>query len=243
MKQKERLGFARLRNSVRLDLKVQARYSFPQIYAYVTAVYVVLFLATGLHRTFPPLLPLFLLSEPGMLGYTFAAAQVHFERGQGSAVALAVTPLRTGEYVLGKCIASAITAASAGLLLYALVVGMDTRLLWLLPPLALTAAAFGLLGMGLSAGYDDFARFLFTTMPPVQVILVALPALLLLGMVPGSWFAWTPSYQALSAFALLAGGRPDPFRYLFQVGYLGLSVVVVYRWAVGRFEAARETWG
>lgn len=195
----------RLRNAVRLDLLVQSRYLFPQIYLGLSVLYVLLFRYTLLSRWAADLLPVFLFSEPGLLGFYLAAAQLYFERGEGSLTAVVVTPLREEEYLLARAASMGLIATLAGGMIFGFVLGFDIRLALLLIPLFLTAALFTLAGVAVSAYFSEFTRFLMASF--VLLIPVSLPVVsYFFGLGPDWLFIWIPSSPALVAFASLTGG-------------------------------------
>jgi fluoroquinolone transport system permease protein len=186
------------------------------------------------------LVPAFLLGEPGTLALTLVAAQAYLERGERSVTALAVTPLRSGEYVFAVVFASALVATLAGMLIQGGVLGVDLRLALLLPPLLLTATLAGFLGLGLSARFSEFTRFLIGGLMPAMVV-IQLPFLSYFELVPRLAFVWIPTDAALFGLANLA--RPDPalLHYALYAALLLGYNVVAFRWARRSFqERVRE---
>ncbi|MDP2871442.1 MAG: hypothetical protein Q8P31_02765 [Bacillota bacterium] len=221
---------SRVATVVRVDLRVQGRHLFPQIYLVLTILYALLLRLTPLSVLTPLLLPIFLFSEPGLLGMLFTAAQHYFEQTQGVAVAVAVTPLRVREYVLGKALSISVLATAASVLLMALVAPVDARLLALVPAMWLTSVTFGLFGLGVAVHFTDFFRFLFAVMR-LQGLL-QLPALAIIGLVSRWWFIWLPSAPALYALEQVVqqgpralGGAAYWAYLLFMAGWAAAALV------------------
>lgn len=211
----------RLGTAIRADLTVQGRHRFPHIYLAITVFYALLLRLTPLSTAVPALLPLLLFSEPGLLAMFFTAAQHFFERTQGVAVALAVTPLRVREYVLAKVVSISLLATAAGVLLTAIVMAPDGGLLALAPVLFLTAALSGFIGLALATYFTDFVRFLFAAGLLVQVPLF-LPVLAVLELSPPARFIWLPSAPAWYALRLVVLAGPGAFRLAAYWWYLAL---------------------
>lgn len=224
----------RLGNAIRLDLLVQSRYLFPQIYLGLAALYVLLFRYALPAQWTDLLMPVFLFSEPGLLGFYLAAAQLYFERGEGSVTALAVTPFREEEYLLARAASMGLIATLAGGLVAGLVLGLDLRLGLLLITLYLTATLFTLLGVAVSAYFSEFTRFLVGSF--VLLIPVFLPFLSYFQLAPARAFAWLPSHPALAAFAALTGapggaGGVDSGAYIVSTLQLIGFNILAFWWA------------
>jgi fluoroquinolone transport system permease protein len=185
-------------------------------------------------------LPAFLLGEPGTLALTLVAAQAYLERGERSVTALSVTPLRSGEYVFALVLASALVATLAGMLIQAAVIGVDLRLVWLFPMLLLTAMLAGFLGLGLSARFSEFTRFLIGGLMPAMLV-IQLPYLSYFELAPRLAFVWIPSDAALFGLANLARPHPDPLNSALYAALLLGYNIVAFRWARRSFqERVRE---
>jgi len=225
----------RVWNALRLFLLAQWRGRFPHVYLGIALLTVLAFRLAIPKQYAASLVPAFLLVEPGTLALTLVAAQAYLERGDRSVTALAVTPLRSGEYVLAMVLASALLATLAGTLIQGGVLGVDLRLVLLLPPLLLTATLAGFLGLGLSARFSEFTRFLVGGLMPVM-LLIQLPTLSYFELAPRLAFAWIPSDAALFGLANLARPDPDPLRYALYAGLLLGDNAVAFRWARRSFQ-------
>ena len=227
-------------NALQLFLLAQWRRRFPHVYLGMALLTVLAFRLAIPEQYAESLVPAFLLAEPGTLALTLVAAQAYLERGERSVTALAVTPLRSGEYVFALVLASALVATLAGMLIQGGVLGVDLRLLLLLPPLLMTAMLAGFLGLGLAARFSEFTRFLVGGLMPAMV-LIQLPFLSYFGLAPRLAFAWIPSDAALFSLANLARSDPDPLHYALYAALLLGYNVVAFRWARRSFqERVRE---
>jgi fluoroquinolone transport system permease protein len=228
-----------------MDLKVQGRNRFPHIYLALTLLYALILRLTPLARAAELVLPLMLFSEPSMLGLILTGAHHHFEQTQGASAAVAVTPLRVREYVFGRAVSISLLSTAAALLLSALGLGtVDSRVMGLGPVVFLAATAFGLLGVGLAAGFRDFLTFVFAVMG-VQTLLFV-PAAAVLGLMPRAWFLWLPSAPALYAMQdvmLRAYGAPPYLSYWWYLGLLAVWTAMAARWAERRYSRLVRGYG
>lgn len=225
----------RLRNALQLHLRLQYRCRFPHVYLGLALLTVLGFRFTVPERYAELLLPAFLLIEPGTLALTLVAAQAFLERGERSVAALAVTPLRCAEYVLALVLASAMVATLSGALVQGGVLGVDRRLVLLLPPLFLTATLSGFVGLALSTHFREFTTYLVAALIPAM-LLAWLPLLGYFELLPRLATLWVPSDAALYALANLARPRPGAAAY---TGYTALLLgynVIALGWASRLFE-------
>jgi fluoroquinolone transport system permease protein len=230
----------RIANAVRLFLLAQWRCRFPHIYFGTALLTVLVFRLALPERHAQSLLPALLLGEPGTLALTLVAAQAYLERGDRSVTALAVTPLRSGEYVLSLVLATALVATGAGMVMQGGVLGIDLRLLPLFSILLLTTTLAGFLGLGLSTRFSEFTRFLVGGLMPA-ILLIELPYLSYFGLTSRLAFAWIPSDAALFGLANLARPEPDPLLCLVYGGLLLGFNGVAFLWARRSFqERVRE---
>jgi len=224
---------SRLLNAVRLLLTVQKRAGFLHIYAGVTVV-TVLIIRLALPESWHVwAVPGALLGEYGTMGVFLTGAHRYLERIEGSNVALVVTPLEPREHVAAMILAPALVATVAGTVLFAGVLGIDGRAVFLLLPLGLTAVLAGAMGMVLSSYHAEFTRFLVSSIPVITV--TSLPFLSFFGFAHRWAFAWLPWDAALFSFANLA--RPEPVMSTFLILVLELAIFAAlgFAWAERRY--------
>lgn len=225
--------------ATRLFLVTQQRVRFPQIYFGVALLTIIAFRAFLTENTIIAILPVFLLGEPGTLGFVLVAAHVYLERNEKSVVALCVTPLRGWIYVSAVVVASAIVATGAGVLVQAGTIGLDVRLGLLAPILLLTATLFGFIGFAIAGYFSEFTRFLLGAGP--IGLLIMLPLVSYFDLASRWSCAWVPSDAALYAFANLVRSAPDQDAYLLYAGLLVAYNVLAFRWAVAVFHSRVRT--
>ncbi len=219
----------RLLVATRLVMLVQARGYFPHVFAVYCAVVIAVLKWLIPENVTDLVLPAFLVSEPGILGFSMVAAHRYLERGNGSVSALNVSPLRTGEYLGALLIGSAVLTTVAGSVTFALIVGVDARLIWLTPILFVFALFSGLVGFLLSLRYADFPRFMLGSVPVIGFWQA--PLLAVYGLVPAVAVAWIPSTPGILAMADLCRGDFEPAA-LAALLLLGLGLTALGFWLV-----------
>ncbi len=221
-------------NALHLQFTVQARGFFPHVYFALALITVAAFRLALPEAWRSWLLPPFLLGEPAILGVALVAAQRYLEKSQKSFTALAVTPLRDAEYVAALVLTSSLLATSAGVLIQAGVVGIDLRLILLVPPLFLMATTAGLVGVALSTYASEFTGFILSRLVPATIVLQT-PVLAYFGVVPSFATAFVPSHPALFSFSLLSAQAFDPGPYLLYLLQLSVWTILTSAWALFAF--------
>ncbi len=220
---------ARLRSAARLVARVQWRSRFPHLYFAAAAVGVVALRLAIPTELLPRFAPALLLGEITGIAPVLAAANVFLARGEGSSEALAVSPLRPGEYVLALVGVTAALATASGVLLYGGLLGLGSGFWLALPSMFLCGALCGALGVGLSTAFDEFTRFLLGAVP--LIVLLGVPMLAGFGLVPWAAVAWLPTTPAMLGF-----GGTGAAAWL-AVPWLGAWAGLALWWARHRFEA------
>jgi fluoroquinolone transport system permease protein len=186
------------------DARMQFRNGFHAAYLFVVVSYIVLL------RLLPPglraaVVAPVLLSEAAVVGFFFAGALLHFERGDGTLHAIAVTPVRTRDYLAARCVSLCAlnTLVALGVAAGADLPRLDLPLLALAA--VLTALFFTLLGTAVASRFGGIDRF---------VVLGGLvSALLGLAVFPYFGVGQTPLWRILptdAALRLLGGATTTP---------------------------------
>jgi fluoroquinolone transport system permease protein len=234
-----------LRRSIlaaRLVLAVQTRAYFPHIYLAIAVLTVAALRFLIPEEAAFVLLPIFLVSEQGVVAMVLVGAHIYLERNEGSTAALAVTPLRSSEYLVALVFGSSVFACVSGAVIWAGVVGLDMRVALLMPPLLLLSVFSGLVGVGLTSRFGEFTGFLMGGAVTGTMIL-SLPFLSYLAVTPRWSFAWLPSDWALNAFAALLSSEPSLVRWCVYSVVLGLFCLAAFLVVLRRYRAHRAHWG
>lgn len=194
----------RFLNGVRLVYQVQLRCYFPQLYVLAGFLTVAVFRWTALGDQRRELVPVFLLIEPGTLGFYFVGAYHFLERSQRSLTALSVTPLRNWEFVTTQISVPTAVAAALAIGVWWGTLGFRGPVVPLVLTVGLFCAASSLLGLFTALWFEEFTRFFVGSLP--LLLILGLP---LLGqIVPGPWafLGWMPTGLALKVFRSIADG-------------------------------------
>jgi fluoroquinolone transport system permease protein len=121
------------------------------------------------------------LLAPGMLvmlllitTFYFSAAILLLEKGEGSLAGLAVTPLRTWEYLAARTASLTLLATAEGLLILLAGLGLGLNLLQLVPGMVAICAIYTLTGTALITRYDSINEFLLPSAGAVVLLLLPL---------------------------------------------------------------------
>ncbi|ASJ13912.1 fluoroquinolone export ABC transporter permease subunit [Thermococcus radiotolerans] len=159
-----------MRNIVRTNIVLGVRsYVYP-IYLLVALAYGLMLLAFP-KRYLPTMVPLFLLFEPGLVGFMFVGTEIFAEKKDGAIGALAVTPIDWRSYILAKTLLLSLLSVIGAVLIMA----MGTRSLNGLPYVVvgtfLVSIVYTLLGIAVSAKYRDLDDYFI---PILGVMVVSL---------------------------------------------------------------------
>ena len=145
--------------------------------SYVYPIYLLVALAYGLmllafpERYLPTMVPIFLLFEPGLVGFMFVGTEIFAEKKDGAIGALAVTPIDWRGYILAKTLLLSLLSVIGAVLIMA----MGTRSLNGLPYVIvgtfLVSIVYTLLGIAVSAKYRDLDDYFI---PILGVLVVSL---------------------------------------------------------------------
>ncbi len=226
---------SRRRAVLALELTVQWRYRVPAVALVVTAVWtlVLLGLPAAPARGAGPVI---LTIDTATFGSFFIAALVLFERGEGALTALAVSPVRFGEYLGAKvAVLTGLSVASAVPIALAAGRGLAD-----LGPVALGVALSSVLFLVLNFAIVVRQRSLtgFLTVAPLPLVpLIAAPLVHLSGVVDHPLLYLVPTTGA----ADVIGSRLDPAATAAALGYLVMAIAAATWLARRRF--LRETGG
>ncbi|WP_175994051.1 hypothetical protein [Actinomyces marmotae] len=188
--------------TVRLNLRLQAAGGYWLVVVVVGLVGALLL--RGLAALPPRWWPVLLLGEMTITCFYFAAVQVLAERGEGSLMCRAVSPMRVGEYLAALAASLVLLAVVESA---ALVLVSGTAVAWpaFLAGVALLAVLEVLYGAVAVAGYRSAASFLLPS--GVWTIGFAVPVLPLLGVAEGWWGYWLHPLQGPVVLLRIAFGQ------------------------------------
>ena len=157
----------RVLNAIKGDIKFQRKVGFYILYALITIIYIVVIGAITDEELKRKVAVSLILSDPAAMGLFFMGAIVLLEKNQHIPIALAVSPLKDGEYVLAKVVSISVISTIVAVIL-ALVSGI-TNILMVILGTILMCIIFSLLGLIIACKIKSLNQFIIATCP-VEVV-------------------------------------------------------------------------
>ncbi|CAD5244399.1 fluoroquinolone export ABC transporter permease subunit [Thermococcus camini] len=157
-------------NIIRTNLVIGVR-------SYVYPIYVLIGLAYGLMlMVFPDqylstMVPIFLLFEPGLVGFMFVGTEIFAEKKDGAIGALAVTPIDWRSYIIAKTLIMSLLSVIGAVLIMVIGTRSLKGLPYVIIGVFLVSIVYTLLGIGISAKYHDLDDYFI---PIIGVMVVSL---------------------------------------------------------------------
>jgi len=159
-----------MRNILKTNLVLGVRsYVYP-IYLLVALAYGLMLLAFP-ERYLPTMVPVFLLFEPGLVGFMFVGTEIFAEKKDGAIGALAVTPIDWRSYILAKTLLLSLLSIIGAVLIMAVGTRSLNGLPYVILGVFLVSIVYTLLGIAVSAKYRDLDDYF---VPILGVLVVSL---------------------------------------------------------------------
>ncbi|RPA68011.1 ABC transporter permease [Cyclobacteriaceae bacterium YHN15] len=195
----------------------------------VTAIYVGVFKALAAMGNIEKLLVLVIFNDPALLGFLFIGVMVLFEKNENTLEVLAVTPIKTSNYILSKSIALTIISLFC---CYAMVIagyGLDFNFIHFTTGTILTTFIFSMLGFVAVAGQSTFNKYILRALG--IILLLSLPFLGYFEMVPKIWFVLFPTQPAIDLYDLSFSTNPSTSEILTAYLLCIIWSIVTFIWA------------
>lgn len=160
------------------DIRIQWKAGFYGVYAIFTAVYV-LALAAVSSSVRPAVATVMIFTDPAAMGLFFMGALVLLEKGQRVNCALAVSPVKAGEYCAAKLLSLALIGLAVALLL-ALAEGVVLSAS-MIAGVLLSSFLFSACGLIAAEKAKTLNQFVLLAVP-FELLICLPPALLLFGI-------------------------------------------------------------
>ncbi|WP_054840292.1 ABC transporter permease [Thermococcus sp. JCM 11816] len=206
--------------------------------SFVYPIYVLIGLAYGLmllafpEQYLPTMVPIFLLFEPGLVGFMFVGTEIFAEKKDGTISALAVTPIEWRSYILAKTIIMSVLSVIGAILIMAVGTRSLNGLPYVIAGVFLCSAVYTLLGIAISAKYRDLDDYFI----PIMAVLVV-------SLLP---FAHYHGYLTHPLWKVLYLVPSYPALYFFKAPFvevssdtLALSGVALLLWSAVAYYAAK----
>ncbi|MDF2616584.1 MAG: ABC-type transport system, multidrug-familypermease [Sedimentibacter sp.] len=167
----------RIINLIKGDIRFQFKYGFYFVYAVFTAVYIALiFVMPLVWRERAAAIMVF--SDPAAMGLFFMGAIVLLEKSERVLNSIAVSPVKTGEYILSKVMSLMFISVVVGI---TIILPTGTKSLFAsVVGIAFGSAFFTLCGLIVAANISSLNQFL-TTSVPIEIISFLPPIFYLFG--------------------------------------------------------------
>jgi fluoroquinolone transport system permease protein len=167
----------RIINLIRGDIRFQFKYGFYFVYAVFTAIYIsLIFVMPLVWRERAAAIMVF--SDPAAMGLFFMGAIVLLEKSERVLNSIAVSPVKTGEYILSKVISLLFISVVVGI---TIILPTGTKSLFdSVVGIAFGSAFFTLCGLIVAANISSLNQFL-TTSVPIEIISFLPPIFYLFG--------------------------------------------------------------
>ena len=164
---------SRLMNVVKGDVQCQYKYGFYLVYSLFALLYITVV------RSLPgswqsKTIAIMLFSDPAAMGLFFMGALVLFEKSQRVMDSIAISPMRVGEYIIGKIISIGIIGVVSGLIIAGFS-GYTGSYIQLVTGLIFASTLFSLLSLSIASNCKSMNSF-FVKCIPFELLLM-LPAL------------------------------------------------------------------
>ena len=225
----------RIMATARWDIAIQARNGFYAATAFVTIFWAIIFInlpRLNLDWLLPPLVVGNLL-----LGtFYFIGGLVLLEKGEGTLMAQAITPLRLGEYLLAKILTLLMPVLAETLVIVVLVAGGHFTLLPLVAGAVLAGAMYCLAGFIAVAPYPAINEYLLPSGMYAALLWIPLLAYM------AHWHHWILYLHPFSApLTLVRAAFEDVplWQVAYGVIYGVVWLVLLYQWSSRVFKRSR----
>ena len=185
------------------DVRLQWKSGFYGVYAIFTAVYVLALLAVP-ESARQTVATVMIFTDPAAMGLFFMGALVLREKGQGVNLALAVSPVRIGEYCAAKLLSLTLIGLAVALILA--LVGGITNVAACLAGVLLSSILFSACGLIAAEKAKTLNQFVLLAVP--FELLICLPPALLLFRIDCPALTLHPG---VAAVRLIYGDAQNPF--------------------------------
>ena len=204
------------------DVRFQYKYGFYFIYVVFSVLYI------GLLHAFPEAWRgkaaiLMIFSDPSAMGLFFMGAILLFEKSEHVLNSIAVSPVKSLEYVLSKLASIGIIATIVGLVI-GLSAGVVTHPFFFIAGVFLCSCIFSSIGLILACKVSSLNQFVLATIP--AELLINIPAVLWLFGYRRSWLSLHPG---ISMMTLCTGEGPLVPALLILLLWTALMIFVACR--------------
>lgn len=158
----------RLINLILSDIRFQIKHGFYFLYIVITFLYIVILsFVPELYKN--KVTSLIIFSDPATLGLFFMGAIILLEKSQRVLSSIAVSPVKTWEYIVSKIISLSLIGTSVGVLI-SFSSGSDI-ILWALIGTFIGSIIFSLIGVIIGSNISSVNGFIVVIIPVMLIVM------------------------------------------------------------------------
>lgn len=170
------------------DVRFQFKYGFYFIYTVFSVLYIcLLFILPSAWRKTAAILMIF--TDPAAMGLYFMGAIVLFEKSERVLDSLAISPVKSTEYVLSKLLSLAVISTLVAMVI-GFSVGIVTNVVWFVFAVFFCSCLFSSIGLIIAAKISTLNQFIIATIP--AEVLISIPAAVYLFGYKRNWLLFHP---------------------------------------------------
>jgi fluoroquinolone transport system permease protein len=212
------------------DFLLLKRYKMIAVSVIVTALYMLAFKGIASWGDIDKLLVLVIFNDPALLGFLFIGVMVLFEKNENTIQALAVSPIKTSNYILSKSLSLTIISVVC---CYAMVFaskGFDFNYVHFFFATALTTLLFSFIGFIVVSGLSNFNKYIIKAIG--VIIILTMPFIGYFEIVSKYWFIMFPTMPAIDLFSLSFPNNLTIFETILTYILAIVWCIVTYLWSV-----------
>ncbi|KAE9628366.1 ABC transporter permease [Defluviitalea raffinosedens] len=210
------------------DIRFQYKYGFYFLYLIFSVFYIsLIFAMPEAWREKATILMIF--SDPAAMGLFFMGAIVLFEKSERVLNSIAVSPIRSYEYILSKLISIGVISVFVGFAIGSFSSAVNISIYFIMG-IFLCSCLFSAVGLMVAAKSISLNGFIISTIP--AQLIINIPAVAwLFGWRPG----WLLIHPGVSMMELCENGRRVLLAFIILVFWDLLAVLMAHRTVKGMF--------
>lgn len=209
------------------DIRLQIKYGFYFLYAFLTALYV--FIILSLPENWKNnVTTLFIFSDPAAMGLFFMGAIVLLEKSQKLPYSFAISPITATEYVCSKILSLGFISLIVALFLA--ILSNHHNIFIVLLGTALGSFIFTLIGIIVSTKIKSLNQFILWTVP--IEILCFIPPILHLFEISPKWLKYYPPNACME----MVSGKSTNF-----ISFLVVLILIIFLFIIA-IKSVKKMW-
>ena len=209
----------RIKALLKGDIGFQYKYGFYFLYVVFTAIYIGLLFSLPLSWREKSAL-LMIYTDPAALGLYFMGAIILLEKSERVLDSIAISPVKSAEYVISKLISISIISTAVGMFI-GMAGGVITNAFYFTAGVFLGSCLFSAVGLIIAANISTLNAFIIATIP--ASLFINIPAIAYLFGFKTNWMILHPG---VSIMELLVNGQNVLAALLVLIVWTALVIVL-----------------